>query len=237
MRFYIPSYKRADSCITVDYLRGCGVQSSDIYISTQTEQDYAQYLANYGCKCNVIYRKGDNVAMNRNTCIQHARKEGVVRFCMLDDDIDCIMSFLPKRNTRIEGARFADFMRGIEKTLEQGASIVGLYPISNNMFALSQKRATRAMLTGCFLAFGTTDYLFDEEYRIKEDYELCLRMMSRNKCVLRLNWYYAKASLHKKGGCFSDFQSGASEEFSKRLLMIYPDLIKKSRRAGEIVMK
>lgn len=237
MIFYIPSYKRAHDCRTIDYLLSCGVCPSKIYVSTQTQDDYELYSKNYKGKCNVIFREGNNVSMNRNTCILHARQNGFSRFIMLDDDYDCIMSFVPKRNTRIDGDLFAQFVDGISNLMDKGANLIGLYPISNNMFAMSQKPITRSLLTGRFLAFSTNDYLFDEEYRIKEDYELCLRMMTDGRKVCRLNRFFAKVKLHAKGGCHDDFEKGYSKTYSNKLLTIYPDLLKKGCRDGEIALR
>lgn len=237
MRFYIPSYKRADSCITVDYLRGCGVQSSDIYVSTQTEQDYAQYLANYGGKCNVIYRSANSCAGNRNTCVLHARETGCCRFVLMDDDIQTIMSFLPKRDTPICEKNFMQFILGVESILDLGVLLVGLYSSSNNMYAFCSPKISRALITGAFMAFGTNAYLFDEEYTIKEDFELCLRIISNGAPVIRLNRFYAKVRTGNHGGCEQDYARGDSKRFAEKLLLIYPDLIKKSRRQGQIMLK
>ena len=175
--------------------------------------------------------------MNRNTCILHARENGFSRFIMLDDDYDCIMSFVPKRNTRIDGDLFTQFVDGISNLMDKGVTLIGLYPISNNMFAMSQKPMTRSLLAGYFLAFSTNEFLFDEEYRIKEDYELCLRMMTNGRKVCRLNRFFAKVKLHAKGGCHDDFEKGYSKTYSNKLLTVYPDLLKKGCRDGEIALR
>lgn len=237
MRFYIPSYKRPNGCITVDYLLSCGVGKDDIFISTQTEADFAAYSQQYGNRCSVIYRRANSCAGNRNSCILHARETGCDRFILMDDDVISIMSFLPKRDTPINRSNFAQFIAGVDRVLDSGATLVGLYPISNNMFALSQPKITRSLVVGAFLAFSLNRYLFDEEFKIKEDFELCLRLMQNGLPVVRLNWFYPKVKLHGTGGCEQDYKNGCSQEFGNKLLTMYPDLLKRGRKNGEIALK
>lgn len=237
MRFYIPSYKRPLRCITVDYLLSCGVGFSDIYISTQTEEDLQAYSEQYGHKCNVIYAPANSCAGNRNSCILHARSTNCERFVLMDDDVISIMSFLPKRDTPINRGNFAQFIEGVERLLNSGVSLCGLYPISNNMFALKQPRISKTIVVGVFLAFGTNKHLFNPEFKIKDDFELSLRLISGGASVVRLNWFYSKIILHAAGGCKDDYDSGYSSYFGDKLLTMYPDLLKRGRKKGEIAFK
>lgn len=238
MRFYIPSYKRPNNVLTIAYLESVGVRHEDIFVATQTQEDFDAYTKTLKGRANVIFRPAHNVAGNRNTCILHARENGIGEFIMMDDDIKSLMSFVPTRNTHINTRElFGEFLAYMSNVKQRtNAQIIGMYPIGNDMFANSQPVISKSILAGFFLYFTNVSNLFDETFAIKEDFELCLRIFASGKNVVRMNRFWAKIALHQQGGCHDDFAAGKSKQATERLLLVYPDLVQRGRK-DELKMK
>ena len=95
--FCIPSYKRSEEQLTLSYLEEMGYSKEQIYISTQTYEDYQKYSQKYSKRANIIYKEGNCVADNRNTLLDNF--DVGQKMVMLDDDIKYIGS---KRGNEIK---------------------------------------------------------------------------------------------------------------------------------------
>ena len=67
----IAGYHRPE-CKTYHTLVGMGVSKDKIVISLNDEDDYVKYKELYGDEVKVIYKKGNNVACNRNNIINNS---------------------------------------------------------------------------------------------------------------------------------------------------------------------
>lgn len=230
--FGIPSYNRPETQDTLDMLLRLGC--SNIIISTQTEQDYIEYDKRYGKCANVVYRKGNKASDNRNTILDNIEQDA---WCvMMDDDIQAINQ---KNGT---GTRTIATKEEFEKFINDAiriadskcAQIVGIYPTDNAYF-MKHGYSVDKILIGTMFIIKNTGMRFSSQFRVKEDYEYCCRLISKGGHTIRLNDVSVKAKHYtNKGGCHDDW--GANKDCTDALLMLYPDLVKRNpRRKNEVL--
>lgn len=184
-KILIPSYHRHERQDTLDLLSSDVFRRDDIIISTQEASDYTMYAERYGERATVIYKKGNSVGDNRNTLLEWCQENRVKRAVMLDDDIRAFRTY--------DGAKITQPLQ-IEKMLSQcfslaekhGATIFGAYMVDNTFF-MKNTVSVNKLLIGTVLGFTDTSLRFDPQFRIKEDFELCLRLISKGRRVLRFN--------------------------------------------------
>lgn len=233
-KILIPSYHRHERQDTLDLLSSDVFRRDDIIISTQDASDYTVYSERYGERATVIYKKGNSVGDNRNTLLEWCQENRVKRAVMLDDDIRAFRTY--------DGAKITQPLQ-IKKMLSQcfslaekhGATIFGAYMVDNTFF-MKNTVSVNKLLIGTVLGFNDTSLRFDPQFRIKEDFELCLRLISKGRRVLRFNSFSAIARHKTKGGCENDWKLGYLDEVANILVMTYPNLVKLSHRRGEIKM-
>ncbi len=233
-KILIPSFQRSRRQPTLDLLFGDVFLREDIVIATQTESDYSAYSRLYGGRAQVIYSAGNSVGDNRNTLLDWAQKNGVSRAVMLDDDITAF--------------KFHNFYRTkdpaeIDSLFEQcfsiagscGAVVWGTYPMDNpqSMYA----KVTTNLLTGTCMGITDISVRFNPLFRIKEDYELSLRLISEGERVVRFNHFAPQAAHKTKGGCYRDWEG--QDVYADLLLAAYPELceIDKRKDRKEIKLK
>lgn len=233
-KILIPSYQRAGRASTIDFLRGGVYGCEDIIVSTQTEDDYQAYKKAYAGKATIIYREGNSVGDNRNTLLEWAQKNGVSFAVMLDDDIRSFRFMNGKRITTPEQAHEL-FLRCFWLASGEGSPLWGCYPCDNRLSMKPKVRCT--LLTGTLLGFLDTTLRFDNRYRIKEDYELSLRLMRQGRKVLRFDSFGVTAQHKTEGGCFADW--GNQGRYADMLVEQYPELceIDKKKKHKEIKLK
>lgn len=232
-RILIPSYLRADTQSTVELLSGA-YGPDEIILSTQTREDYAQYSAKWGHKAMVIYRDGHSVGDNRNTLLKWCEENGVTQAIMLDDDISGIQ--MSNKEVLKDAQSIRRLFESCIKTAQQcKATVFGSYPVSNPLMMSSTVTINNIMI-GTFLGILDTSLRFDTRYRVKEDYELCLRVMSKGGNVVRFNNFAPRARHKSSGGCLADFNDTARYPIYAQMLMEqYPQFIKANQsKVGEV---
>jgi len=233
-KILIPSYKRQEKQTTLELLSGAYTKE-DIIISTQTTSDYEAYKKAYGDRATIIYKEGNCVGDNRNNLLEYCCENNIWRCIMLDDDIS---GFLRYDNTKITQGKFVRslfeyFLRSAENV---GAKLFGTYPVANNFFM--NDKVVRNILIGTCFGIMDTRLRFDRNFRIKEDYELCLRVMSLGGIAIRFNSYSPIAAHKSKGGCSDDWKSNQNDKYANILASAYPELCElNKKRKGEIIFK
>ena len=232
-RILIPSYLRADTQSTVELLSGA-YSPAEIIVSTQTREDYEQYRAKWSDKATVIYLEGHSVGDNRNTLLRWCEANGVTQAIMLDDDISGIQMYNKEVLKDAQSIRRL-FESCIKIAQQCKATVFGSYPVSNPLMMSSTVTVNNIMI-GTFLGILDTSLRFDTRYRVKEDYELCLRVMSHGGKVLRFNNFAPRARHKSAGGCLADFNDLTRYPIYAQMLMEqYPQYIKANQsRVGEV---
>lgn len=226
----IPSYQRANKVTTIDFL-GDAFKKEEIIIGTQTEEDFKLYSEKYGERAIVIYKQGNSVGENRNNLLEYCQEHGIKECLQLDDDLRCIVT-LDKR--RLRGKEFRDLLeRCFDMCRESRVTMFGGYCCENPL--MMSRTAKPNVIVGMLCGILDTSIRYDVSFRIKEDYELSLRLMRQGKRVIRFNSFGASAAHKTAGGCSEDWQSADYDKWAQLLIDAYPEYVKgHPTKKGEI---
>lgn len=240
MKCLIPSYHRVDRCRTVDYLSRIGVKREEIFIATQTKEDYEAYKAKHSHKAQVLFREAHNCAGNRNTLLGVLEDGEIALF--LDDDLRSVQRYvMPTAGEKfghLEDMDKSAFDGMCEEAkhfiLKDGAYLVGTAWNTNtvNIFrALSQgKRLSwnKTLSGATMFVVNRPGLLFDETLDCLDDTDLCLKYIQSGKDILRVtDWVMNKPQdTTEVGGCFDVYQSGKKIAVLKELDRRYYPLAK-----------
>lgn len=202
-----------------------GVKPDDIFIFVQTDEDDALYNERYSGKCHVIKKYADCVSVARNNILDFFG--GKSRILMMDDDVSGF-------SYGYKGAKFCnvDAGRQFEDTIETmfavnesiGGKMFGLYPVYNEYF-MSNDISTRVTVNTVIGFPDGFSFRFRNDFKAKEDIELCGRILSKNGKIVRFNNIAFKAK-HRtnQGGAYDAWHSGINEILSKKLQTMYPNV-------------
>lgn len=231
--FGIPSYKRSEEQLTLDYLEEMGYSKEQIYISTQTLEDYEKYSKKYGNRANIIYKEGNCVSDNRNTLLENFEKGQ--KIIMLDDDIKYIGSLKDKQIKPFTKEELRKFIEdAFDYCKKNNALVWGGYPVDNYYF-MKPSIDKRNILIGTILGIVIDDYKFNPEFKVKEDFDFCLQMIKRGYNCVRFNFIHAPAKHKSDGGCKDVWDRDS--ECTKKILLKYPNLIRKGAKENSILLK
>lgn len=230
--FGIASYKRADRQPMLQMLAGYGYTRDEIILSTQTEEDYAEYTRLYSDKATVIYRKGHNVSDNKNTLLDYAvNKLGNRQIVLCSDKVRGVQFLGRDRKLHMVETREmfeAIVSRAFAITKKLGGSAWGCYTTAN-AFYMKHTISTNMQLLGCFM--GIVDpslQQFDTNQPLKEDFEFVLRHVMHRRCTVRFNDICLRATLHTQGGCFDSWSNTEMQRrCNERILRRYAGLVVK----------
>lgn len=232
--FGIPSYKRCNEQLTLDYLYKLGYPKEQIILSTQTEDDFLVYKQKYSDKATIIYQQGNSVGDNRNNILKKLPIGS--KIVMFDDDIKSIKKLSNSKlydiNSKLELDRFIE--SAFKYAENNNARLWGVYPVDNAYF-MSKSIDKKNLLIGCVLGL-VNNFKFDNTFRTKEDYELCCREIAGGYNCIRFNYVTANAK-HKtnSGGCKDDWKFEINKKCADMLIQKYPQLVKRnSKKLDEV---
>ena len=244
MKILVPSYKRCGRVRTFSVAEQLGID--EVYISTQTEEDYRAYSEEYDGLARVLYEPNSCCAGNRNTLLNIL--EDGERALMLDDDVWGLFISQGMKRSEARKAGIEDVRFVFDKMDECGSPLGGTYPSNNQMFIQSTKRISyNAMLTGCcmFVIGGMTPR-FDVSMEALEDYEICARVFSQGYTLLRYNLMFTERANNRikdalsgkgePGGYAQAYAEGAHERSMQVLLARYSAIVKRAGRGGKALM-
>lgn len=233
-KFAIPSFHRAENQRTLKMLVDLGFQKDEIVLSTQTAEDYKDYSARYGDRCEIIYKDGNCAADNRNTIIKAFHHGAWIM--MLDDDIDAFYVLKGKTLQKIDTREHLEkmFTSFFEYTEKNGGKLWGIYPVKNAYF-MKGTINKRSLVCGCLGIINCQE--FDNRYRTKEDFEYCCRIMRSGANVIRFNFVTCDIKFKIQGGCHDDWGNiKENQQIAYDLVTRYPDLVKLNpSRRGEVL--
>lgn len=233
IKFAIPTYKRVEEQLTLDYLEKLGYLKEQIYISTQTYEDYENYAKKYGNRANIVYCEGTCVSDNRNTLLNSFEKGQ--KIVMLDDDIKYIGSLNGKQIKPFTREELDNFLNDAFNYCEKNHSLVwGGYPVENYYF-MKQSIDKKNLLIGTIMGIIVDEYRFNKEFKVKEDFDFCLQMIKKGYNCIRFNFIHAPAKHKSEGGCKDVWDT--DDECTKKILLKYPNLIKKGCKKNSILLK
>lgn len=233
--FAIPSYKRDFEQLTLDYLENMGVDREHIFISTQTEEDYYKYIEKYSGRANILFKEGSCVSDNRNALLDNF--EIGTKIVMLDDDLKYIGHLVNNKIKPFEKEELFEFIDDAFNYAEKNHAIVWTgYPVENAYF-MKPTIDKKNFGVGCIMGIIVDKYRFDREFKIKEDFEYCLHTIKDGCNAIRFNFIHAVGKHKSKGGCEEFWKKDLDTECTKKILLRYPDLIKKGNKENSILMR
>lgn len=233
----IPTYKRVNEQITLQFLKDIGIDKDHIILATQLEDEYEECKKLYSNDCIVIYRENvHNLSGNRNTIINYLPKDTNV--LILDDDIE---SFEINKNGKLEklsGEHFKEIVKRMFYLARKYKSkLWSVYPVENAYFMEQEPIVKFNRPIICVHGVITSELRYNEEQTVKEDYLFVCDNFVKGYPTLRLENVTSNAKHWTNNGGCKD-QWGTNDECLKRLITKYPQYVKlNTKRNGEVLIK
>jgi glycosyltransferase involved in cell wall biosynthesis len=199
------------------------------------ESEYHQYN---GIVKNIVCVPKDvrGITDTRNWILKNTDEKWVV---FLDDDAKSVgYNKLEERNSKNiqikdEGFWMEEFLKFFDLTEQLGYKIWGTRTEYATRGTYPYKPfLTRSYVTAsCMGIVNDGEYLFDPEFKVKEDYEICLRHIRDKGGILAVRYlHWANEHWTTDGGC-KDYRTIEMERDAiKRLIKLYPSMISSAKR-------
>jgi len=250
MRFLVPSYGRAGKARTIDFLHESGLKRPEIVVSTQTEQDYADYRNTYGEVATVVYRPASNLSGNANTALSELESGEIA--VIMDDDIRGVQVYDPKEDGTARGRRatareFMMLVGELSSEVERRGLNVGVaYPTENPLSMKSAMRAGRFSLnrlgSGWLMVVRGGEVEFDESLDSCEDYDVQLKEICSGRDIVRLNCMgpltvpRSEANGEQDGGRGFFYEDDRHRENVKEVVRRYAPIAKAGRGLKKVLI-
>ena len=159
----------------------------------------------------------------------------------LDDDFE-YGGYIERTNEKYKVKRIKDesiYIREIEKLFEvcsqSESKIFGLFTVGNNLtnYAYNPFLLNGVCLGSCMGIINDGSYYFNEEFDVKEDYELTLRHFTERGITVRSNILFMQHEHPQlRGGCRDSNRIQKEKEAIKKLIKMYPNMIKEAKHRG-----
>ena len=230
MKIGIASYKRP-KCRTASTLLDAGISPSDIYIGVQTEEDYKEYSDAH--QVNVIYAPSDCAGGNRNNLIKSIDDE----LLLLDDDITSFAYWNGQKyitDTKTALKRMLESLQGVADEW----ALAGVSPTANGLIRKSRSEISYlTLLQGTVLFVKDKSLLFNEKWKMVEDYEISLRAIRMGLNTIRLNNFVANKPKNgsNAGGLHERYANNELPIWITRLSKVYPEFKPNKDKTGGYV--
>lgn len=207
------------------------------------ESEYHQYK---GIVKNIVCvpKEVRGITDTRNWILENTDEKWVV---FLDDDAKNVgYNKLEERKTKPikimdEGFWAEEFIRYFDLTEQLGYKIWGTKTETSARGTYPYKPfLTRSYVTAsCMGIVNDGEYLFDPDFKVKEDYEICLRHIRDKGGILAVRYlHWQNEHWTTEGGC-KDYRTIEMERDAiKRLIKLYPNMISSAKRkANEFTIK
>lgn len=175
--------------------------------------------------------KTRNWILKNNTC----------NIFFLDDDLEyggyverSDEKYKVKRVTE-EGIYLKEISKLFEVAYQSGSKIFGLFTVGNNLtnYAYNPFLFNGVCLGSCMGIINDGSYYFDESFEVKEDYELTLRHYTDRGITVRSNILFMQHEhTQLRGGCRDGSRILKEKEAIKKLIKLYPGMIKEAKHRG-----
>lgn len=228
MLIAIPSKGRAGLTTTDKYFPNLGT----FFIPESEYHQYKGLVKNIVC----IPKEVQGITPTRNWILKNTTERHVV---MLDDDVKSA-GYVRRYERNVKHVKIKDegfwaeeFLRYFEMTEQLDFKLWGMRTESSTKGAVPQKPIiTKCYVLGsCMGIVNDGEYYFDESFKVKEDYELCLRNIKENGGVLGIRYaYWENFHYTTDGGCKDYRTIDMEREAIKKLIKLYPGMIRSAKR-------
>ena len=203
MKFAIlsPSYRRADSATTQDYLPTC------IYVVAQSEK--RAYLRAGRKVIAVPNAIQGNVSRVRNYILKNFNP-----VLILDDDIRRFGRWNQQKNVKLTSDEAMEFIEHAFILAKQiRVRMWGLNLLADKAaYREYTPFAFRSVVLGPVQGFINMDLRYDEALPLKEDYDLSLQVLNKYRRTLRFNMYHYVCDQHSSVGGCATYRTMAREQ-------------------------
>lgn len=236
MLIAIPSKGRAGLTTTNKVLPNIGT----LFVS---ESEYHQYK---GTAKNIVAipKTVQGITSTRNWILENSEDRWVV---FLDDDVKAFgyNKLLERKTKKIdikdEGFWAEEFLKYFDLTEQLGYKIWGTRTESSPRGTYPYKPILlKSYVTAsCMGIVNDGEYMFNESFKVKEDYEICLRHIKDKGGILAIRYlHWENEHWTTEGGC-KDYRTIEMERDAiKNLIKLYPNMISSAnRKANEFTIK
>jgi hypothetical protein len=159
----------------------------------------------------------------------------------LDDDFE-YGGYIERTEEKYKVKRIKDesvYIREIEKLFEvseqSNSKIFGVFTVGNNLtnYSYNPFLFNGVCLGSCMGIINDGSYYFDETFEVKEDYELTLRHFIERGITVRSNILFMQHEhTQLRGGCRDSNRIQKEKYAVKRLITMYPNMIKEAKHRG-----
>lgn len=224
----IPSKGRAGIITSQEVFK-----SATIYV---TESEMKQYSI-YKNEVVGIPNEVKGITATRNWIL----KNNDCNIFFLDDDFE-YGGYVERTTEKYKVKRVKDenvYIKEINKLFEiteqSNSKIFGLFTVGNNLtnYAYNPFLFNGVCLGSCMGIINDGTYYFDESFEVKEDYELTLRHYTERGITVRSNILFMQHEhTQTRGGCRDSRRIEKEKEAVKRLITMYPNMIKEAKHRG-----
>jgi hypothetical protein len=159
----------------------------------------------------------------------------------LDDDFE-YGGYVERTDEKYKVKRVKEesiYIREIEKLFEvceqSNSKVFGLFTVGNNLtnYAYNPFLFNGVCLGSCMGIINDGTYYFDETFEVKEDYELTLRHFTERGITVRSNILFMQHEhTQLRGGCRDSNRIVKEKKAVKKLITMYPNMIKEAKHRG-----
>lgn len=168
-------------------------------------------------------------------------KNNCCNIFFLDDDFQ-YGGYVERTEEKYKVKRLKDenvYIREIEKLFEISeqcnSKIFGFFTVGNNLtnYSYNPFLFNGVCLGSCMGIINDGSYYFDENFQVKEDYELTLRHFKEKGIIVRSNIIFMQHEhTQLKGGCRDSNRIEKEKDAVKKLMTMYPGMIKEAKHRG-----
>ena len=224
----IPSKGRAGQTTTNKILPNIGT----FFIPESEYHQYKGIIKNLKC----VPKEVQGITATRNWILKNSDDQWVV---FLDDDAKNVgWTKLEERKAikieeKSEGFWFEEFLKCFDLTEQMNFKMWGVKTEAAPRSVYPYKPIlTKTYLTAsCMGMINDGEYYFNEKYKVKEDYEICLRHIRDKGGILGIRYlHWENEHWITPGGCKDYRTMDIEREAIKMLIKEYPGMIRSAKR-------
>jgi glycosyltransferase involved in cell wall biosynthesis len=227
MLIAIPSKNRAGNTTTNKVLPNIGT-----FFVPESEVHQYSYIKNV----IGVPKEVKGITETRNWILKNTSEKWVV---FLDDDVKfCGWTKLEKRNAkrideRDEGFWAEQFLIAFDLTEQVGFKMFGLKTESapRSVYPYKPINFKTYLTASCMGMINDGEFYFDENFKVKEDYEICLRHIVKYGGIVGIRYlHWENEHWTTEGGCKDYRTIDMERDAIKKLNKLYPGMIRNAKR-------
>lgn len=209
-------------------------KSATLYIP---ESELMQYSI-YTNKIVTIPNEIKGITKTRNWILKYNKNKNVF---FIDDDLK-YCGYVERTDLKYKVKKLTDeniiydvIKQLFEITEQIGSKINGFFTVDNNLtnYSYNPFLLNGVCLGSCMGIVNDGTYYFNEDYEVKEDYELTLRNLKDGLSTVRTNIIFMQHEhTQTAGGCRDSKRIEKEKRALKMLLKEYPGMIKQAKHRG-----